>query len=93
MGTIYQSIEILSKEKGIEPKIILDAVKDAMLAAARKHYPEPPGRTAALEEAAPPVEAAPLAESVSRVAPSAPIAKSSRKIRASRTPCICSAWS
>src|ERR1700679_1824039 len=38
MGTIYQSIEILSKEKGIEPKIILDAVKDAMLVAARKHF-------------------------------------------------------
>jgi transcription termination/antitermination protein NusA len=38
MGSIYQSIEILSKEKGIEPKIILDAVKDAMLVAARKHF-------------------------------------------------------
>ena len=38
LGTIYQSIEILSKEKGIEPKIILDAVKDAMLVAARKHF-------------------------------------------------------
>src|SRR5579864_2706232 len=38
LGTIYQSIEILSKEKGIEPKVILDAVKDAMLVAARKHF-------------------------------------------------------
>jgi N utilization substance protein A len=38
MGTIYQSIEILSKEKGIDPKVILDAVKDAMLVAARKHF-------------------------------------------------------
>src|SRR5580658_2525296 len=38
MGTIYQSIEILSKEKGIEPRVILDAVKDAMLVAARKHF-------------------------------------------------------
>lgn len=38
MGTIYQSIEILSKEKGIDPQIVLDAVKDAMLVAARKHY-------------------------------------------------------
>jgi N utilization substance protein A len=37
-GTIYQSIEILSKEKGIDPKVILDAVKDAMLVAARKHF-------------------------------------------------------
>ncbi len=38
MASIYQSIEILSKEKGIDPQIILDAVKDALLAAARKHY-------------------------------------------------------
>src|SRR5271156_2887272 len=38
LGPIVQSIEILSKEKGIEPKIILDAVKDAMLVAARKHF-------------------------------------------------------
>ena len=38
MGTIYQSIEILSKEKGIDPEIVLEAVKDAMLAAARKHF-------------------------------------------------------
>jgi len=36
--TIYQSIETLSKEKGIDPQIVLDAVKDAMLVAARKHY-------------------------------------------------------
>jgi N utilization substance protein A len=36
--SIYQSIEILSKEKGIDPQIIVDAVKDAMLVAARKHY-------------------------------------------------------
>ena len=38
MASIYQSIEMLSKEKGIDPQIVLDAVKDAMLAAARKHY-------------------------------------------------------
>ena len=38
MASIYQSIEILSKEKGIDPQIVLDAVKDAMLIAARKHY-------------------------------------------------------
>ncbi len=38
METIFQSIEILSKEKGIDPRIVLDAVKDAMLIAARKHY-------------------------------------------------------
>ena len=38
MVSIYQSIEMLSKEKGIDPQIVLDAVKDAMLAAARKHF-------------------------------------------------------
>src|SRR5438552_2901322 len=38
MGSIFQSIELLSKEKGIETQIVLDAVKDALLVAARKHY-------------------------------------------------------
>jgi N utilization substance protein A len=38
VASIYQSIEILSKEKGIDPQIILDAVKDAMLVAARKQF-------------------------------------------------------
>ncbi|MEN6603364.1 MAG: transcription termination factor NusA [Bryobacteraceae bacterium] len=38
MGSIYQSIEILSKEKGIDPQIVIDAVKDAMLVAARKQF-------------------------------------------------------
>jgi N utilization substance protein A len=38
LETIFLSIEILSKEKGIDPQIVLDAVKDAMLIAARKHY-------------------------------------------------------
>jgi N utilization substance protein A len=38
LETIYQSIEILAKEKGIDPKVILDAVKDAMLVAARKQF-------------------------------------------------------
>lgn len=38
MASIYQSIEILGKEKGIDPQIILDAVRDAMLVAARKHF-------------------------------------------------------
>jgi len=27
VGSIYQSIEILSKEKGIDPQIVIDAVK------------------------------------------------------------------
>ena len=38
MGTIFQSIEMLAKEKGIDSSIILDAVKDAMLVAARKQF-------------------------------------------------------
>ena len=38
MGSIYQSIELLSKEKGIETQVVLDAVKDALLMAAKKHY-------------------------------------------------------
>ena len=38
MDSIHQSIEILSKEKGIDAQIVLDAVKDAMLIAARKHF-------------------------------------------------------
>ena len=38
MASIYQSIEILSKEKGIDAQIVLDAVKDAMLVAAKKQF-------------------------------------------------------
>jgi len=38
VDNVYNSIEILSKEKGIDPQIVLDAVKDAMLIAARKHF-------------------------------------------------------
>jgi transcription termination/antitermination protein NusA len=38
LASIYQSIEILSKEKGIDAQIVLDAVKDAMLVAARKQF-------------------------------------------------------
>jgi N utilization substance protein A len=50
LGTIYQSIEILAKEKGIDPKIILDAVKDAMLVAARKHFHTNEDLVAEIEE-------------------------------------------
>lgn len=38
MASIYQSIEILSKEKGVDAHVILDAVKDALIVAARKHF-------------------------------------------------------
>ncbi|MBI4892506.1 MAG: transcription termination/antitermination protein NusA [Acidobacteria bacterium] len=38
MASIYQSIEILAKEKGIDSQILFDAVKDAMLVAARKQF-------------------------------------------------------
>ncbi|MFN7919366.1 MAG: transcription termination factor NusA [Bryobacteraceae bacterium] len=37
-SSIYTLIEMLSKEKGIDPQIISDAVKDAMLVAARKQF-------------------------------------------------------
>jgi transcription termination/antitermination protein NusA len=51
LGPIFQSIEILSKEKGIDPKIILEAVKDAMLVAARKHFHTNEELAAELDEA------------------------------------------
>ena len=35
---IFTQIELLSQNKGINSEIILEAVKDAMLAAARKYY-------------------------------------------------------
>ena len=35
---LFQSIEQLSREKGIEPQIIISAVEDAILVAARKFY-------------------------------------------------------
>ena len=46
-----QLIEILAKEKGIEPKVILDAVKDAMLVAARKHFHTEEDMVAEMDEA------------------------------------------
>ena len=38
VGSIYQIVEIVSKEKGIDPQIVLDAVKDAMVVAAKKQF-------------------------------------------------------
>jgi N utilization substance protein A len=38
LASIVESIEILSKEKGIDPQIVINAVKDAILVAARKQY-------------------------------------------------------
>jgi len=35
---LYQSIEILSREKGIEPEIVVSAVEDAIALATRKYY-------------------------------------------------------
>ena len=35
---LYQSIEILSREKGIEPEIVVGAVEDAIALATRKFY-------------------------------------------------------
>lgn len=38
LNELYESIDQLAKEKGIDPKIILTAVEDALLVAARKYY-------------------------------------------------------
>ncbi len=38
MPSLYESIEQLSREKGIEVQIVLDAVKEAIVVAARKYY-------------------------------------------------------
>ena len=38
MASIFQAIETLSKEKGIDPQIVMDQVKEAMLVAARKQF-------------------------------------------------------
>jgi len=35
---LYQQIEMLSREKHIEPEIVVSAIEDAMVVAARKHY-------------------------------------------------------
>src|SRR5438552_15401489 len=35
---LYQQIEMLSREKHIEPAIVVSAIEDAMVVAARKYY-------------------------------------------------------
>jgi N utilization substance protein A len=35
---VTQTIEQISKEKNIDPKVIIDALEDAMVAASRKYY-------------------------------------------------------
>ena len=35
---LYQTIEQISREKHIEPEIIVAAIEDAMVVAARKYY-------------------------------------------------------
>ena len=37
-SALYQSIELLSKEKGIDPEIVVGAVEDAIALATRKYY-------------------------------------------------------
>ncbi len=37
-SALYQSIEILSREKGIDPEIVVGAVEDAIALATRKYY-------------------------------------------------------
>ena len=34
----YQQIEMLSREKHIEPEVVVSAIEDAMVVAARKYY-------------------------------------------------------
>ncbi|MBI3698463.1 MAG: transcription termination/antitermination protein NusA, partial [Acidobacteria bacterium] len=50
MATLYDSIELLSREKGIDTQIVLDAVKDAILVAARKYYKSTEDLVAELNE-------------------------------------------
>ena len=38
MSLLAQTIDQLSREKGIEPEIIVSALEDAMVVAARKYY-------------------------------------------------------
>ena len=37
-SVLYQSIETLSRDKGIEPGIVVGAVEDAIALATRKYY-------------------------------------------------------
>ena len=37
-SALYQSIELLSQEKGIEPAIVVGAVEEAIALATRKYY-------------------------------------------------------
>src|SRR5580693_5202739 len=37
-SALYQSIELLSREKGIEPEIVVGAVEEAIALATRKYY-------------------------------------------------------
>jgi len=37
-SALYQSIELLSREKGIEPEIVVGAVEEAIALATRKFY-------------------------------------------------------
>ncbi len=50
MPGLYDSIETLSREKGIDTQIVLDAVKDAILVAARKYYKSNENLVAELDE-------------------------------------------
>ena len=37
-SVLYQSIETLSRDKGIEPEVVVGAVEDAIALATRKYY-------------------------------------------------------
>src|ERR1700743_3450081 len=48
-SVLYQSIEALSRDKGIDPQIVVSAVEDASALATRKYYKTQENRRAALD--------------------------------------------
>ena len=47
---LYNTIEALSKEKGIDPKIVVAAIEDAIVVATRKYYKSQENLRAELEK-------------------------------------------
>src|SRR5258708_38883725 len=48
-SVLYQSIETLSRDKGIEPAIVVGAVEDAIALATRKYYKTQENRRAEMD--------------------------------------------
>ncbi len=51
-SVLYQSIEALSRDKGIDPQIVVSAVEDAIALATRKYYKTQENMRAELDRAA-----------------------------------------